>query len=148
MVNVRNVVLWLHIVVGMVTLGPLMLFDVVGAGMVRARNAGAVRFMSDRAKVLGPSTLLVALLGIVLVLRSGEDPYTFSQGWVIAALVLYVAMVAVGAGVSNPTLSRAADKLEAGEDATAEATRLRLLGAFLIADFLVILWLMVAKPGM
>lgn len=148
MVSTRNVLLWLHLVVGIVTFGPLVLFDIISAGAIRSRNAGALRFMSGRAKLLGPSTVIVALLGVGLVLHNDGDPYTFRQEWILAAIAIYVSMVAVGAGVATPALSRAADKLEAGEDATAEANRLQLLGAYLIVAFLTILWLMVAKPGM
>jgi uncharacterized membrane protein len=92
-------------------------------------------------------TALVALLGIALVLHDGDDPYTFSKGWISGSLAVYILMAVNGTAVLERTLVRAADRLEAGQDARAEATRLRLFGTLNIVGLLVILWLMVAKPG-
>ena len=147
MSGTRNLVLWLHILVAMVSLGPLVLFDMVVPGTVRSGNAGAVRWLSRRVHVLGPVTVLVALLGIVLVVRDDHDPYTFSEGWISASLAVYIIMAVNGVAVLDRTLARAADHLEAGQPADAEAARLRLFGAFNILGLLLILWLMVAKPG-
>lgn len=145
--NSRNVLLWLHILVAMVTLGPLVLFDMVVPATVRSGNVGAVRWVARRNKVLAPLTAVVALLGIALVLRDGDDPYTFSDGWISASLGIYLLMAVNGVAVLERTLGRAADRLEAGQDASAEASRLSLFGALNIVGLLVILWLMVAKPG-
>ena len=146
MFNARNVILWLHIIAGFLTMGPLILFDVVMPDAIRKRKTGLVRGIADLAKPLGPMTMLIAVLGIVLVLRNGDDPYDFSTGWIIAALVIYASMVANGMGILSKTVESAAVKLEAGEDASAEASRLQLFGAINILLFLTILWLMVAKP--
>jgi uncharacterized membrane protein len=141
------VLLWLHIVVAMITLGPLVLFDMVVPGTVRSGNAAAVRWLSRRVHMLGPVSIVVALLGVALVLHDGDDPYSFSKGWISGALTVYILMSVNSGAVLDRTLARAADRLEAGQDAGAEAARLRLFGALEIVGLLVILWLMVAKPG-
>lgn len=147
MVNTRNVVLWLHIAVAMVTLGPLVLFDMVVPATVRSGNVGALRWLERRTRVLGPMTAIVALLGIILVLRDGDDPYSFSKGWISASLAIYLLMAVNGVAVIERTLGRATDRVEAGEDVSSEVRRLSLFGALNIVALLVILWLMVAKPG-
>ncbi len=141
----RNVLLWLHIVVAFVTMGPLILFDMVTPPAIRAGNTGFVRWLADKGARLGPATVLIAVLGISMVVR--DDFYSFKQEWIIAALAIYAVMVANGIGILEKTIHQAADKMEAGEDATAEASKLAKFGSVNIVLFLAILWLMVAKPG-
>lgn len=145
MVNTRSVLLWLHIVVALVTMGHFLLFDLLAPGLVRAGNAPVLRVLERTAKVLGPMTLLIPLAGIGLVLDN--DGYHFSQGWIIGALVGYVVLVVIGIGVLGTTMARAAERIEAGQDASAEATRLRVFGVVNAVIILTIVWLMVAKPG-
>jgi len=119
----RNLVLWLHILVALVSLGPLLLFDMLVPATVRSGNTAVVRWLSRRVRVLGRVTVLVALLGIVLVVRDDHDPYTFSEGWISASLTIYILMAVNGVAVLDRTLARAADRLEAGQPAEAEAAR-------------------------
>ena len=146
MVNTRNVLLWLHIIVAFVTIGPFLLFDILAPGFVRAGNAPVLRGLERLTKILGPLTSLIALAGIALVVHS--DGYHFSQGWIIGALAGYVVIVAIGIGILGTATTRAAERIEAGEDASAEARRLRVFGTVNIVVILAILWLMVAKPGL
>lgn len=143
--NTRNVVLWLHILAGFLTLGPLILFDVVGPMAVRRRDAAAARFLHTLAGRLGPMTLLIPVLGLALVAEGG---YRLSDRWIVAALVVYALMVANGIGLIGRNLGLAADRLEAGEDVAAALSRMLAFGGINIVLFLVALWLMVAKPGM
>ena len=146
MVNTRNVLLWMHIIVALVTIGPFLLFDILAPGLVRAGNAPVLRGLERLTKVLGPLTMLIALAGIALVLDN--DGYHFTQGWIIGGLVGYVLIVAIGIGILGTSVTRAVERIEAGEDASAEATRLRVFGAVNIVLILTIVWLMVAKPGL
>ncbi len=145
--NARNVLLWLHILVAFVTMGPLIFFDMAVPKLIRSRNAGALRFIADKGAKLGPATVVIALLGIALVLRNGDDPYSFKTRWIQVALGVYVLMVANGIGILMKNLEAAATKVEAGENADAEASRMQLFGTLNILLFLTIVWLMVAKPG-
>ena len=146
MVNTRNVLLWLHIIIALVTIGPFLLFDVLTPGLVRAGNAPVLRTLERMTKVLGPMTALIAVAGIALVIDS--DAYDFSQGWIIGALAGFVAIVAIGIGILGTSVTRAVERIEAGQDASAEATRLRIFGTVNIVLILTIVWLMVAKPGL
>ena len=146
MVNTRNVLLWVHILAALVTIGPFLLFDVVAPGLVRAGNAPVLRGLERMTKVLGPITLVIALAGIAMVAHN--DGYHFSQGWIIGGLVGYVAIVAIGIGILGTATTRAIERIEAGQDASAEASRLRVFGSVNMVIILGILWLMVAKPGL
>jgi uncharacterized membrane protein len=146
MVNTRNVLLYLHIVVAFLTLGPLVLFDIVLPGVVRRGDLGAVRLIERVSGILGPLTALILLLGLALVGQKGG--YSFSDRWIIAAIVIYVVLVVNGAVVLTGLGKKAVGKLEAGGSAEAEAAKLRMFGAVNIVFFFVILWLMVAKPSL
>ena len=143
--NARNVLLWLHILVAMVTMGPLIMFDVAAPMAIKSGNAAATRFIAGLAKKLGPATMLIAIFGLALV---GEGGYRLKDRWIIAALVIYVVMVVVGAGFMGRALEAAAERLEAGQDAGPQLAKLKMLVPVNIVLFLVIVWLMVAKPGM
>ena len=143
--NARNVLLWLHIVVAMLALAPLILFDFVVPVLVGRRDTGALRMVHELGSKLGPATLLVPILGLVLVAEGG---YEMSDRWIIAALVLYVLMLANGMGILLKAEQRALASIEAGEDAQPERRTLARFGALNIVLFLAILWLMVSKPGM
>jgi uncharacterized membrane protein len=142
----RNVLLYLHIIVAFLTLGPLILFDMVGPGVVRRGDVGALRLIERLTSRLGPATGAILLLGIALVAR--KDGYEFGDRWVIAAIVIYVLLVLNGAIVLTGLVKKALAKLEAGASAAEEAAKLRSLGTVNIVLFLVIIWLMVAKPAL
>lgn len=146
MVNVRNVLLWVHIIVAFVTMGPFILFDLLTPGLVRAGNVPVLRGLERLTKVLGPLTLVIALAGIAMVVDN--DGYHFSQHWVAGGLAGYVLVVAIGIGILGRSVTRAVERIEAGQDASAEAARLRVFGTVNIALILTIVWLMVAKPGL
>ena len=146
MVTTRNVLLYLHIVVAFLTLGPLVLFDIVLPGVVRKGDLAAVRLIERISAVLGPVTALILLLGLALV--GQKDGYAFGDGWIVAAIVIYVVLVLNGAVVLTGLGKKAVAKLEAGGTAEDEATKLRMFGAVNIVFFFVILWLMVAKPDL
>jgi uncharacterized membrane protein len=146
MLTTRNVLLWVHILAALVTLGPFLLFDLVTPSLVRAGNVPVLRSLERMTKVLGPLSSLIPLLGIVMVLQN--DGYHFRQAWIIAALVGYAVIVAIGIGILGTTVTRAVERIEAGEDVSAEATRLRVFGTVNAVLIVTILWLMVAKPGL
>lgn len=145
----RNVLLTAHILVAMMTIGWLALQGLVVPGLIRKgpANAAYVRTSSDIAAKVGPSSALVFALGIWLVLRDGDDPYDFSEPWISASMAIFVVTAVIGAVLIGRTEERAATRLEAGEDAAEEAGKLALWSAVDLVLFVVVLWLMVAKPG-
>jgi uncharacterized membrane protein len=71
--------------------------------------------------------------------------------WVYASIALYVVLAVVGLGLYSPVLKRQIASYEASGAATAEFTTLRarsrLLGMMLAVTVLLIIVLMVVKPG-
>jgi uncharacterized membrane protein len=99
-----------------------------------------------RFQILGGT--LVGLSGIPLALASG---YSLTQAWVLASMVLCAIVVFIGAGVWRRRSATVREALDAGDDARVLSLltepRARLLGWLELALVIVIVVLMVLRPG-
>jgi uncharacterized membrane protein len=93
-----------------------------------------------------PAYVVVLLTGLGMVF---SGLFSFTAGWIQAALVLYVAAVLIGVFLYAPTIRRQLAEAEADPASAAYAalaSRSNLLGIIVIAIVLVIVVLMVTKP--
>lgn len=136
-----------HIFFAIVIIGWLSMQSMVIPGMIRRGQAfaGYVRGSANVSRKIGPSSIVVFLLGIGLVLDN--DGIGFGDMWVSAAMVLFVVTAVIGAVFIGKAEERAAEKLEAGQDAADEARTISMLGGISTLILLVIVYLMVAKPS-
>ena len=122
----------------------------------RARAAGPERtaaFIGDvewiGLRLLNPSSLLVAIFGVLLVI---EDPnYDFSQAWVTLGLIAFLASAITGAGFLGPETGRI-DKLidERGADdpdVQRRIARVLLISRIELVILILIILDIVVKPG-
>ena len=96
--------------------------------------------------VANPAYVVLGVTGPAMVLAGA---FSFTQGWIIVSLVLYVVVAVLGIAVFAPALRRQA--AEAERDPTSASylqaeRRTTLLGALTTAVALVIVVLMVSKP--
>lgn len=143
----RNLLLTAHILVAIVTIGWLAMQAMLMPRAIRSGNAGAVRFGSGAAEKIGPIAGLVFLLGLALVFRQKGDGADFDDQWVSWSMTLFIVAIVIGAVFIGKAERRAIAKLEAGEDASAEASRIGMLGGVNMLLLISITYLMVAKPG-
>lgn len=143
----RDVLLTLHILFAIVTIGWLATQAMLMPGAIRRQNAGAVRFGASAAEKLGPAAIVVFLLGLALVLRQKDDYAEFKHTWVNLSMTLFIAALVNGAVLIGRAEKRAAEKLEAGQPAPEEAARVSMLGGVNMLLLIAIVWLMVDKPG-
>ncbi len=103
------------------------------------------RFLDNR--IANPAYGLLFLTGLVMIFV-GHWPLT--SLWLIVAVVLFIAVAALGGIVFTPLLRNQIKLAEAGDTASAEFTRLanrsRMLGPILGLIVVVILVMMVFKP--
>jgi uncharacterized membrane protein len=147
MVNSRNILLTLHILFAMFTLGWLVMQAMFTPRAIREGNTPVVKFSHRVSSILGPTAIVVLLLGIALVLRSKSDNIDFSDRWVGLAILLFVIAMVNGAVFIRRAEQAAVAKLESGQPAPGEASRVSMLAGINALLVLVILFLMVAKPG-
>jgi uncharacterized membrane protein len=145
--------LFLHVVAAMVWVGGLVALTAFGAHVLRSGEREAVaRFIGSLRVigpfVLGPSSSLVVVFGIWLVVYSSA--WGFGQTWIWLALVLLVAAVLVGAAFLSRAALAAEGAVKAGDDTEAmEQLRRWSWGVRLILFLLVVAtWDMVFKPGL
>jgi uncharacterized membrane protein len=145
----RNVLLFLHIATAIIIIGSLTFMDMVVPGMVRggADNLPVLRKLLKLGGVFGPAAAVVFLLGLALVLRQKNDYADFDDTWVSLSMLLFIVISVIGSVFGARTLRSGIAKLESGQSADAEAGRLSMVGGVNILLMLVIVWLMVDKPG-
>jgi uncharacterized membrane protein len=144
--TVRNILLFLHIGAAIVILGGLVFMDMTIPAMVRGGRdyLPSLRRLHSLGKVFGPSASIVFLLGIALVLK---NKWKFSHTWIGVSMVLFIIAAVISAVPMTRTLETAIGKINDGHQADAEASRLSMLGGITAVLVLVIVYLMVAKPG-
>ncbi len=123
---------------------------------LRARRAGPERMIQFTADVewlglrlLNPASILVVLFGVLLVIES--DVFEFSQFWVTAGLVAFLASAITGAGFLGPETGRisrlAAEKGAEDPDVQARISRVFLISRIELVVLVFIIFDMVVKPG-
>lgn len=105
-----------------------------------ARDAVYGFLATNSQRVYGSALILAGLLGFGLVGMSDKE-YSMSEGWLVAAIVLWVAMT----GILHALLVPAERALGDG-DQSAEK-RVQAIGGFLTLLTVVMVYLMVFQPG-
>lgn len=142
---------FLHVLMAIVAVGLNVSYPIWFA---RARTDPAaalsilrgVKTLDDR--FANPAYVLLLVLGMAMVGVGGIPLSTF---WIAAALVLYVILVLVALIGYSPTMKRQIAALESGGPDSRQYLQLTqrgtIIGAVLMVDVLVIVFLMVVKPG-
>jgi uncharacterized membrane protein len=125
-----KILLVLHIIAAVAALGPLF----VMASLQRADPAAAGRLY---LRMCLPALVLVWVFGMGLV-GASDDAFSMGDGWVIASLLVWVALIAVGAAVIRPALTARGDQARARLSAGLGTSHLLTV---------VVIYLMVFKPG-
>ena len=141
-----NIVELLHVLTVLVALAPVFVHPLLRKQMRTADGAGQQQLvvaMAANARLLyGPALIVAGLLGIALIEMS-EDAISMTEGWVIAAIVIWVAMNGILHGMIRPALKAAGSEgASAGTDKRLEAG-----SALLSILFIVQLVLMIWQPG-
>lgn len=164
--DLYRIVLVLHIMAAIVGFGGIAFSGAVGAHAAARRDASGAAVGSANYKLLTGfaewPVYAVPVLGIVLILMS-DDVFKFSQTWISATFVVYVAFLGVLHGAHLPTVRRmnellaslAAGSTAPGGGPPPEATELDGLGRKAAVtggcmNLLLVLAvvLMVFKPGL
>lgn len=144
------ILVWLHVVAAAIAVGANVTY---GVWLARVRtHPGAlpftlatVKFIDDR--IANPAYVFVAITGVVLVWLG---PLSFTTPWVLASIVLFLAVAAIGFLMYTPTLKAQVALAEARRHDTAEFAALsrtgRILGPLIGVLVVAILFLMVVQP--
>jgi uncharacterized membrane protein len=144
-----NILLLVHVLAAIIAVGANLTYAIWfrAAGHDRDRLIfviRTVRLLDNR--IANPAYIVVLITGIGMVLAGA---YSFTTGWILAAIAIYVAVAVIGIVLFGPALRRQLDEAErdpASEAYEAAARRSTRLGVLTTALVLVIVVLMVTKP--
>ena len=141
-----NIVELLHVLTVLVALAPVFVHPLLRRQMRAAGGSGyqqlVVAMAANARRLYSPALIVAGLLGISLVEMS-EDAISLTEGWVIAAIVIWVAMNGVLHAMIRPAL-----KAQGAEGASpGTEKRLEAGSALLSIGFTVQLVLMIWQPG-
>ena len=151
-------VLVIHVVLAIFLIGPLVAAANQVARELRGGSAGTVRLLARTVTIYGWASLLVGIVGFGLV----RDRFSFSDGWLVASIVLFVvasalvlallapllrrATAAAPTGTESPTGAAAGDG-DTAADTAALAPRAAALAGIASLCYVAIAVLMTWKPG-
>ncbi len=150
MSGMYKVMLFLHLLSVVAAFAPMIVGPVT---MRRAKDDGDGTFLrvagylaANGRQIHMPALVLAGLFGLGMVFSSkagtsDENFWGFDQAWVSLALLVWIAMCGVVSGLIMP-----GERKVAAGDETAEK-RVALGGQIVTVLFLVIMYLMIWKPG-
>jgi uncharacterized membrane protein len=141
---VRILLLVVHVAGAVLFLGPTTAATSGFARHVTAGNLDAARDARRITRTYGPASMVVPAVGIVLAATNG----LLTELWVHLSLGLFVVAAVLVEAMHRPAQEAALTALEAGRTVEQSVhTRLRAsAGGFALA-WVIIVWLMVAKPS-
>ena len=141
-------VLILHLITATAVIGPLLVAPPMAARAVRAGRLDALRDHTRTTRLYALASLVVVVLGSALVgLGDVGDQWSYDQVWVSASYVLWLVSVVLLLVVVVPAQTTAAERLEAGDDASGLAQRISAAGGLAALSLAAVIVLMVLKPG-
>jgi uncharacterized membrane protein len=141
--NERNLLLFAHVVGAIVLLGPTTMATSSFGRHVRTRDIGAATSAHRTSRAYGTASMVVPVVGAVLAQRID----VFGDLWVQLAIGLFVVGAVLLGAVHLPAQRVALDHLRLGEDVDAGlAGRLQASAGAYALTWVIIVWLMVAKP--
>ncbi len=142
------VVLALHLLTVVFVVGPLAVTAVTASRLVRVGDVSALQAATRTTRLFSIATILTVALGSALLgLGSVGDQWKPSQGWVSASYALWLVAIGLTIGLVLPGLRAATEAAERGEPTGGFASRVAIGGGLAMLCWLVIVVLMVTKPG-
>lgn len=140
----RNLLLFLHVVGAVLLIGPATLASSTFPRHAAAGDLSAARAANRTTRVYGIASVFVAVVGVVLALRIDG----FGEIWIDTALTLFVVGILLLLVGNLPAQTRALAALDAGGSVEPPVlVRLRATAGLYAVTWVVIVWLMVAKPA-
>ncbi|MEO1060405.1 MAG: CopD family protein [Actinomycetota bacterium] len=132
----------LHILTAIVAFAPAFVRPILIAQAKTTGDRSALQALAGSSRrIYAPALIVTGVLGFGLSGMS-EDVFELSQTWLILAIVLWIAMNGVLHAVERP-----AEVAFAGGDDSAEG-RLNLASGAIAVMLVVMVWLMIVKPGL
>jgi uncharacterized membrane protein len=143
--------LYVHILAAVVWVGGAVFVQVLAVRVMRSSDPTELPVLARHVEALGtflfmPAALLILLSGAAMTIQA----WNFGQGWIVAAIALWVLSAVAGALYLGPRSKRAARLFESEGPTSPEAIslvkRMFLVSRLELLSFAVVIGLMVFKP--
>ncbi|MBX6371756.1 MAG: DUF2269 family protein [Acidothermus sp.] len=136
-----KLLLWFHVASAIFLLGPLTIATSTTSRYIRAGDLAVLRHLNRTTRLFGWGTLLVGIFGAAV----GRDE--LSKPWLTASFTLFIVAFILLLAVVEPDQRRAISALEGGQSAEVFRGRIVALSSVAALIWLIILVLMVWRPG-
>ena len=143
---------FLHLLFAIFTVGPLVHFATTAARGLRTSDAAATASSARGAKIYANVSVLTLIFGFGLMSmeapwNKGEKVASISDPYIWISTVLALVAVGLVLALIVPTLEKATTALLNNESVDALKGRIAASGGIVGLIFVLIVWLMVYKPG-
>ncbi|MEX5631315.1 hypothetical protein [Parafrankia sp. FMc2] len=142
--------LTLHVLAAVLLVGPLCVTTAAAPRLVLGGPAALPRLRAAvrSTRYYPPATVLVTGFGLV-ILRAGSFGSTRGLGdpWLTASLTLWIAAVVITMAVVSRNLRRAVYEIERGGDGRRQLPMITIGAAAAVTCWILVVVLMVVKPG-
>lgn len=150
--------LWLllHIAGAIIGFGPTFGFGVLGPLSGKLQGPQAVGILKgivaiERKLVIPVATVIQPGTGILLIFASGRNENFFTHEWLWISILLYIAIYYTAVFVQAPAIEKVIELAEGGNAGTPEfqttVTKTQKIGPLIALGLVVIIFMMIAKPG-
>jgi hypothetical protein len=138
-----------HLIFAVFAVGPLVHAATTAGRGIRTGNGVATAAASRMLRIYAYVSVLVIVAGMGLMSQKkhGHKLGEFSDTWIWLSLVLWLIAVGLVLGVIVPTLDRATKQIADQQSVVTLTGRVAASGGVVALIFLVIVVLMVYKPG-
>jgi len=136
-----RVLLWFHLAAVMFLLGPLTIAMMSTARYIRAEDVAVLRYLHRMTRMFGFASILVLAFGVGV----GHDD--LSKPWLTVSMTLFIVGLILALVIVAPDQHRAITKLEARESAEVHRGRIVAVSGAATLLWIVVLILMVWRPG-
>lgn len=138
-----------HLIFAVFAVGPLVHAATTAGRGIRTGNGEATASASRMLRIYSYVSVLVIIAGMGLMSQKedGHKLAEFSDAWVWVSLLLWLVAVGLVLGVIVPTLDRATKLIAEQQSVVTLTGRVAASGGVVALLFLVIVVLMVYKPG-
>ena len=138
-----------HLVLAVFTIGPLVHAATTAGRGIRTGDGGATASASRVLRIYAYVSVLVIVAGMALMSQKQRGHHLGEIGdtWIWLSLLLWLVAVALVLGLIVPTLDKATKQIAAQESVVALTARVAASGGVVAILFVVVVVLMVYKPG-
>jgi hypothetical protein len=146
---VLKLLLAIHLVLAVFAIGPLVHAATTAGRGIRRGDGAATAAASRVLRIYAYASVLVVIAGFGLMSqkRRGHRLGEFGDTWIWLSLLLWLVAVGLVLGVIVPTLDRATRKIAGQESVVALTARVAAAGGVVGLLFVVVVVLMVYRPG-